>query len=62
MYSRYLFWLGTDTSIKVTQQWTIQRNWQDRVRMTQKKKTKKKNKKKTQHNMLWTPLCANKRK
>ena len=33
---------------------TIQRNWQHRVHKT------KKNKAKTQHNMCWTPLYANK--
>jgi len=33
---------------------TIQRNWQHRVHNTTKNKTK------TQHNMCWTPLCANK--
>ena len=36
------------------QKWTIQRNWQHRVHHTKKNKTK------TQHNMRWTPLCANK--
>jgi len=35
---------------------TIQRNWQHRVHSTMKNKTK------TQHNMCWTPLCANKHK
>ena len=33
---------------------TIQRDWQDRIHKTKKNKTKK------QHNMCWTPLCANK--
>ena len=33
-----------------------QRNWQHRIRKTKKNKTK------TQHNMCWTPLCANKHK
>jgi len=33
---------------------TIQRNWQHRVHKTKKNKTK------TQHNMCWTPLSANK--
>jgi len=36
--------------------WTIQRNWQHRVHKTNKSKAK------TQHNMCWTPLCANKHK
>jgi len=35
------------------QKWTIKRNWQHRVHMTKKNKTK------TQCNMCWTPLCAN---
>jgi predicted transcriptional regulator len=34
--------------------WTIQRNWQHRVHMAKKNKTI------TQHNMCWTPRCANK--
>ena len=33
---------------------TIKRNWQDNVHKIKKNKTK------TQRNMLWTPLCANK--
>jgi hypothetical protein len=54
---------------------TIQRNWQHRVQRAMKNKTKTiqrnwqhrvqramKNKTKTQHNMCWTPLCANKHK
>jgi len=36
------------------QKWTIQRNRQNRVHRTKKIKTK------IQHNMWWTPLCANK--
>jgi hypothetical protein len=38
------------------QTWTIQRNWQHRVHKT------KKNKAKTQYNICWSPLCANKHK
>jgi hypothetical protein len=38
------------------QKLTIQRNWQHRVHKTKTNKTK------TQHNMHWTPLCANKHK
>ena len=41
---------------KGNQKWTIQRNWQHRVHKTKKNKTK------TQHNMCWTPLYANKHK
>ena len=36
--------------------WTIQRNWQHSVHKTKINKTK------TQHNMCWTPLYANKHK
>jgi len=44
------FWRGN-------QKWTIQRNWQhSRVQKTKKKKAK------TQHNMCWMPLYANKHK
>jgi len=35
---------------------TTQRNWQHMVHKTKKTKTK------TQHNICWTPLCANKHK
>ena len=38
------------------QQWTIQRNWKHRVQKTKTNKTK------TQHNMCWGPLYANKHK
>jgi hypothetical protein len=38
------------------QNWTIQRNWQHSVHKM------KKNQMKTQHNMCWTPLYANKHK
>ena len=38
------------------QNWTIQKNWQHMVNKT------KKNKAKTQHNIWWTPLYANKHK
>jgi len=41
---------------RVNKTWTIQRNWQHRVVKTKKNKTK------TQHNMCWTPLYANKHK
>jgi len=37
------------------QKWTIQRNWQYRSHKTKTNKTK------TQHNMCWTPLYANKK-
>jgi len=43
-------------NIEVQSKWTIQRNWQHRVHKTKKNKTK------TQHNMCWTQLCANKHK
>ena len=33
--------------------WTFQRNWQHKT---------KKNKTKPQHNIYWTPLCANRHK
>ena len=36
------------------QKWTIQSNRQNRAHKTKTNKTK------TQHNMRWTPLCANK--
>jgi len=38
------------------QKWIIQRNWQHRVYQKTKVKAK------TQHNMYWTPLYANKYK
>jgi len=38
------------------QKWAIQRNWSNMVHKTKKNKTK------TQHNMYWTPLYANKYK
>jgi len=38
------------------QQWTFQRNWQHWVHKTKTNKTK------TQHNICWTPLYANKYK
>jgi hypothetical protein len=38
------------------QKWPIQKNWQDMINKTKKNKTK------TQHNMSWTPLYANKHK
>ena len=38
------------------QKWTIQKNWHHRVHKTKTSKTR------TQHNMCWTPLYANKHK
>jgi hypothetical protein len=46
--------VNTEGAIKY--EWTIQRNWQHGVHKT------KTNKAKTQHNMCWTPLYANKEK
>jgi len=45
---------NTEGAIKLISQ----RNWQHRVNKTKKNKTKTK----TQHNMCWTPLYANKHK
>ena len=41
-------------TVGAIKKWTTQRNWQHMVHITKKKKTK------TQHNMCWTPLYANK--
>jgi hypothetical protein len=41
---------------RANQKWTIHRNWQHGVHKTKTNKTR------TQHNMCWTPLCANKHK
>ena len=38
------------------QKLNVQRNWQHRIYKAKTNKTK------TQHNMCWTPLCANKHK
>ena len=36
------------------EKWKIQRNWQHRENKTQDEEKQRK----TQHNIVWTPLCA----
>ena len=57
----YIYLIYSDESIITVRKnrrgkWTIQRNWQHRVYKTKTNKTK------TQHNICWTPLYANKHK
>ena len=49
----FMLLLFSYINVKGNQKWTIQRNWQQDTRRRQKKTN-------TQHNICWTPLCANK--